>query len=734
MAPTISRMFDVSVALLLFLAGARAQAPADALQALRAMEVDGATTFSRDRLAAALANDGTTMRLLQQPLDDAAAAAIAHRIRALHRRAGHAHAEATGTVVDGVLHVALEAGARYRCGEVRCTGNTALSTAALRERLAAKPKVSIDRQGTLATGSSRTWVPGKFPVMDARATSHLQALVVDAYREIGRYGVRAAVEFVAEDERIVPVVTIADEGREVRVGSLRLHGEDERDAAAVLAGIDFRPGMPASTSAIAHLQRELEATGRYVDVTTRVGDEAPGDLDPLVFRVELRPRVPAPGSFAARDVAQVRAAIAAITRRLERGDVLQLVFTNTEACASGKVELLPGTATLRVGLHGVSFAADHLRLGATPAVKAFLGFTRQQAWVTWGGHTARAAFTAPADIRLRFATLLAKDGEMDVQWGASFHTRDTGGVIDIALHPATAMYILERADGIRRDGDDLELRFGDRILRLSPDGASVDGNLVLETAVSVAQLSWCSDLSEPQAFKANAGPLVETMLVAAFGLAADLLQASGPEDARLVPLVRGIADAATNAIAGSPDRGDHEEAEMPAFDDGPSKSPLELIAIPLAGPATRRWGSSALTELSAAFHCALRGDRQAAAARFSAMLEVEHHGPLSFGIAARVWSLLGNEDAASSFRRLAGRRWSFDAIHDNAARFGADLPALAGLPARIGATWRTAPGLAEGFADLPAGEAGDILAFRRGLELLWDSGGSAWLHNLLLGP
>jgi hypothetical protein len=54
-----------------------------------------------------------------------------------------------------------------------------------------------------------------------------------------------------------------------------------------------------------------------------------------------------------------------------------------------------------------------------------------------------------------------------------------------------------------------------------------------------------------------------------------------------------------------------------------------------------------------------------------------------------------------------------------------------GLPSHIGAAWRRVPELQELLAGLPAGGEGDVIAWQRGIELLWQHGGEASLRALL---
>jgi len=103
------------------------------------------------------------------------------------------------------------------------------------------------------------------------------------------------------------------------------------------------------------------------------------------------------------------------------------------------------------------------------------------------------------------------------------------------------------------------------------------------------------------------------------------------------------------------------------------------------------------------------------------------------GITCVALRLLVGEGPMEEFQQLAEKRWDFGGFYSEAAELGAQLGELTWLPARVGAELRKQPELRELLADLPASEAGDLAAWRKGLELLWDAGGGSALRTAMLG-
>jgi hypothetical protein len=711
-----------------------AQGVVQGLLALRKMEVKGLAEFSRDDVAIALLNDATTLAALQRPLDAEAVALVADRVRELHRRGGYAQAEATGKLADGILHVDLRAGPRFRSGEVRCNGNQVVSTAALRERFAAQPQAPIwatdDAKSAADSDARRAWIAGEFPTMDDRAAERMQRIVRDAYRERGRYGARSAVEFVPDGERMTLVVTVASEGHEVRIRSVALDGEDEAAAAAVLSRAGFVRDTLATREAVAALRHGLEATGRYLQVDVAVGDDAPASLDPLVVKVKPRPGAPALEAVSPRDVGQVQQALRGLVARFERGDTVAVTSTLTEEVAMGTgLRALPGAQSLLLRRDAFLLDVEHMQFGEAPATRLVVGFCGLGCLLGYGELRAvwRTGFQLP--MQLQVVSRLAESGEFELRWGAAFQT-GASGMLDLSLHAATARQLLMRASSVQRDGEVLALRFGETTVRIAGDGVLLDEEIAFTSEDRRFVIAWAKDglgemtgAFEGVAVSSNLGEVVTTMLAATWSQLAT-------DDHRVPALLReGVSTAA--AALEFRDR-PHRLAKptVPRLDKATTVVPAGL-GLQLASPMVSREFQGCLPAICSAFACFLLGDARAAKAAFETLAEDDGGGPLSRGAIAIAWQLLGNERLAGVFRDLAASRMTFDDFWRDAADLAASFPKLHGLPARIGARWRATPELKQLFTGVADGEAGDLAAWRKGLELLWSSGGEQLLRDAL---
>lgn len=711
-----------------------AQGVGEALVTLRKMEVAGLAAFSRDDVAVALLNDATTLTAVQRSLDAETAALVADRVRELHRRGGYAQAEATGKLADGVLRVDLHAGPRFRSGEVRCTGNQVVSAAALRERFAARPQAPMwatDEEKSAANSDARrAWIDGEFPTMDDRAAERMQRIVRDAYRERGRYGARAAVEFVPDGERMTLVVTVASEGHEVRMRSVKLDGEDETAAAAVLSSVGFVRDTLATREAVGALRYGLEATGLYLHVDVAVDDEAPASLDPLVVKVKPRPGAPALDAVSPRDVEQVQRALRGLVVRVERGDTLRVTCTLTEPVPMGEsLRYLPGVASVQVGRDGFLLDVERLQFREAPATRTVFGMCGLGCLFRCGEACAVWRTGVPMPMELRLASQLAESGEFEFRWGAKFHTRGTS-LLDCSLHPATARQVIVRASSVQRDGETLALRFGETTVRIAADGALLDEEIAFTAQQHHFAIAWAKDgLGEMTrafdgvAVTSNLGEVVTTVLAA---IGSQLATA----DPRVPALLReGVSTAAAALEPGV--QGDRPAPSRAPVLDNPTTSVPALFGMILASTVVNREYRGCLPVICSAFACVLLGDSRAAKVAFDMLAEDGSAGPLHRGTVAIGFRLLGNERAADHFRDLAASRATFDDCWRDVADLAASFPALHGLPARIGARWRTAPELKELFTGVADGAAGDLAAWRKGLELLWNNGGERLLRDAL---
>lgn len=720
MLATSLRLVRSSIAVFVLVSLVPAQTPREPLRVLRAMEVAGVAAFDRDAIATALVGDAVTMQALQRAPDEETAAAVAERVRELHRRGGYAKAEARGEFVDGTLRITLTAGTRFRAGPVRCSGNTRVPTARIRDLLGA-----TDR-------GRATWVEGKFPVVDAAIGRSVTTAVQNAYREVGRHGVRVKVDLVPAEDRLLLDVAIDDEGHDVRIQSLRLDGEEPAQRDAVMAAVPFVPGALATSAALATLQSQFESTGRYLSVALDLPAEVPAVLDPLPVTVEVRPGAPAVGTVPARDAEQLRRAIDTLLANVKKGVVVSVAAELAEEVTWGRLRLLPGTVTVHFGQAGIAVAVDRLQWGDAPAAKAMLHIVDDQLTFALGNRIGNWRFAGTVGLQFQITTNFSPTGEAEFRWGIGVST-NPGNEVAAIIHPATATHVLTRATEVRRDGDELTIRFGDTSLRIAADGEIVGQRVAVaadDLALTIALAR--TDLAELRPRPAAggtrhdaAGLLLEGMIA----IATDAFAAAGRDDARLPALMRGCVEAAGAASPEAPNP--EPDVGVPSLAAAPSMQ--AMIATLAAMPAVQRQCQGRIVELSAAFGSLLQGDARVANASFRAMASDERQGPLSLAIAGKLQGLLGNDRAATAFRDLAAARWRFDAFYADAADLAGNLEFLRPWPARIGARWRAQPELRQLGDGLPAGEAGDLAAWQKGLEVLWAAGGEAYLREVLLG-
>lgn len=726
-----------SIAVLLLPLLLPAQAPTEPWRVLRAMEVVEPAIFDRDTIAGVLAADEATRQALRRPLDAETAAVVAERVRELHLRAGFGAAQATGAVVDGVLRITLAAGKRTRSGGVKCTGNTVVATARLRDLLAAtgpKPQSWGLRQGRFDDRWKPTWVEGEFPTLDAKFAQRIEAVVLAAYQDVGRHGVRAKVEFVTVGDRLELHLAVEDEGREVPIASLALAGEDEAQRGPVLAAMHFTPGTLATSAALADLKRQFEATGRYLNVQLDLPAQMPAELDPLTIAVTARPGAPAFGKVPLRDAAQLQLAIDRAQAHMAAGGMLRVAIRNRDPIPAGRFRILPGGVSILLGKFGLVLAVEALQWGETPAVPVAVQVSPEGLTFRHGERCGRWGFDAALGLEAQVTTSFLPSGEAHFRWGVGV-SQKAGEFFAAQIHPATAVHILTKAEEFARNGDELVIRSGGTTARIAADGSIVGQQVTIDldgdqVTIALAAAPDADELSRLFPGAGKAGPASALLLESAGIVLGDLYAAPSGTDPRREALLRGFVAAAASVPATLPAAAPAEQPPTLGNTATPSFESLLGGAV-LRLAVDRRWQGS-IVELGAGFGSLLLRDTGTASARFRAMLANEAQGPLALATAAALHRVLGNERGAAAFRERALERWTFDAVYREAAQLGASLESLRPLPAHVGARWRARPELQDQFASLPAGEAGDLAAWRQGLELLWAVGLGASLRESLL--
>jgi hypothetical protein len=698
----------------------------DALGALRRMEVVGDSPWSRERIAAALAMDLNTLRGIAALSEREQALRFAKRARELHRRAGYADAVVGGDAANGRLLLAVNAGRRHRRGELRCSGNHAVSDAALLAAAAAAGTGTGDANDT-------TWLAGEHGALDERVTARAAAAVVGAYRDVGRHGARATAAFVRDADRMALAIAVTDEGREVRIRNVRLAGElDDEQAAAVLAAVRPAPDALATTAVLDELRRRIEATGLYRHARVAVGDEPAAVLDPLVVDVVPRPDAPPFTAAGQRDAQQVQRAIDRLLPHVRDGALLRCRVVCTWPVPMGAAVLFPGTVELRWGKDGVACDVERLAIGAGPARRFALATSGGELVVTLGERGWRWRLPKPIAAQLTIATRFGASGGGEVVWtlDASTWTRPE---IVFALHEGTAAHLLTRSD-VRRDGDDLLLGIGGAQARIGSDGEVVGRRAVFTHDGNTYELSWNDDDTPPVPRSEVATPAA--LLELAATLLLDALPQSARGDARVAALLRGCTAASSDreldAAASPADARD--EPRMPALDDDAHRRPFAAsIAAMAAAIAVDRSIDGRWSRLAALVGVRATAEPADATIRRAALLRDEASGPLVLALAACWYDLVGEPRWVQRCRDEARARWDLARFQADAADLLRHVAALRALPARVGAHWRTQPELNELLGELPAGEPGDLLAWRKGIEHLWNAGAGDLLRELLLG-
>ena len=206
--------------------------------------------------------------------------------------------------------------------------------------------------------------------------------------------------------------------------------------------------------------------------------------------------------------------------------------------------------------------------------------------------------------------------------------------------------------------------------------------------------------------------------------------AADPTDRkRLRAMARGVMDAWPKPAASSDDS---EEAPSLAGQGGQPPSMLHMFAGLARVPCVRRGYSGRLVSACACVSSYLAGDGRSTGAALNELVEKHEAGPLVLVPLSMLFAMTNNDRPAKGLRELARRRWSFDALWNDAADVFANFPSLAEVPAKAGAAFRRDPDLRRLFAELPDGPDQDVRAFRVAVRYWWSQGGEGMLEKLLL--
>ena len=731
----LSRALVVSLAIAAFLPAQ--QAPP--WRVLREMEVTG-SGYDRDDVAGVLATDFATMRALHRGLDQDTAEGIAERVVVMHRAGGYPDAKATAELVDGGLRIAVQPGSRYRWGGVRCSGNTALTEEQVATALTVPPRPRMPT-GELAPpiASNKALLPvGQFANTTTSRSKRLQQGVVTAYENIGRYGASIKVAHEPDGDKLVLLVTVLDEGREVFLGGVQMDGEpDAETAAAVIAWAVPEVGMLATKAVRDRLRQRIEATARYAEVAVALPEPAPEASSArsatLIVNVV---RIPEPPPFDASHLATAARLDHAMQRSaalLRGGELLQFgVEVGEQLPLQPVLTVHPGRIDLTMGTTGIHLEAEHIAWGDGPVERFALQVDPHGLRLVSG--RSASIFAMPAgkllSVQFQLMSTLHADGNGEIRWGLGTSTGDFPEFF-FDMHPSFAAKLLRGANDVQHVDDDLVVRLGETTLRLGPAGEVRDqpiGFTVLGTECTVGLVSVLPNAVLPANDNAAAAPpedALHKMLVAVLGQTV----AHPTDRKRLRAMARGVIDAwpkPDDMLANL-----HDVPSLPV-EGGQAPTMQFVFAAFVQQPCVRRGWSGQLVEACACASSYLAGDGRTASAALNELVEKQKAGPLLLIPLSMFFGLTNNPRHADALQELARTRWSFDAIWNDAADVLANTPSLADVPARAGAAFRKDPELQWLFDELPDGPAADHRAFRIAVRYWWSHGGESMLKQLLL--
>ncbi|MBL8738256.1 MAG: hypothetical protein JNL12_17635 [Planctomycetes bacterium] len=698
------------VALLVTGASVHAQAPSVG-RVLRTMEIDGCSAAQRDAIAAHLFLDDDVANALARRLDEPAARLVADRLATLYHEDGFPAAEVTARLVDGVLHLRVVAGAERLAGPITVRGESPLSPDAL--------AACLGKVGT----KEALWQVGRPAAVGAEHAARIERAVVAACEANGRRGARVAATFDttgdATGDAVGLVLTFAEPGAEVRIQSVVLQGDDEAHAKSSLHGSSFTPGMLATTAAIDGLVRHCLETGRYL----RIEPVLPAGqvLDPLVLQATMRPGAETMQDVPREDIALLQRFLDGLrtTAELPESRALQAHVL----AGDDPTGYFPNGIRLLVGRHGGLLAAEPLSLGGVSA-PAVLTVHEQGLHVRLGDLAWGIGGGASSHVSLTIRAAITEEGTAHVNYGLGWSTKRRAP-IEIEAHPGFVAYSLstgrlvvrreEAAVHVEVGPGLVELTFdregGFQAIRVGSELRDAGGSFAIVDAPSFA------DVREPAGSGGSAGrELLQSLVRAAGGDPAVAVE--------MVALLRSVVDHGAAWTS--------EGAKEPPLRHRPhagSGLVRPLCARVATARAARGWPLLIVDVL-----LALEGrkpDAWRAAGR--AFERAEGLGPLAWATAAQAHAYYGREVLVRPLRSRGREQLQLPALQRDLDDLCASVPFLAGLPQRLGATWRALPELRERFAALPPGDAGDRQAFELGIGLLWEHGGrdllAAWLRD-----
>lgn len=714
----------------------------------------GNATFPADEIRRAIGWYPPAVLAISEGDQATACDVLASGIVEGYRRAGFAEASVRTKVTPVGLEFDIVEGRRARCGQIVFEGNLRVPTADLIAALRAEqdPEVSFDlvsataRRGRPRVGLSDWWRPSEFARCDASSATAAAAAIADAYGRLGFTKARATVSFRPSGERVDLHVAVLDEGDQVRVASVMVVGEQVDALPAVMARIAWQPGCLYTRALRDDLERQLLRTGRYA--TVRCDEPGPHQrlLDPLVLRVQRVGYPPGDDAGTQRDFAQLLAMFEAVARHFEQGR--GVLFTGevpaAEVDAAGWIG--PGALRARLGHQSLSVEVEALRGSGGRYAPFSCDLTSDAILLVHGDRWAfaRAAGIIGLELALESRPQTGL-GAQELNWGVGIRTGVSGSSQRVRFHPTTAAYLLQEGPvRCRRDGDHLVLRVGHADLRIGPDGTFEPREIpVGGTAggpsgrVSLADEGGQIDFDARRA-RLPAGqevPIANLLSSMCLGAALDRIEARGIDLGEAQPLFHAIRrlpmPAAAAELFTAHDRFSIVWPNPPAEHKEGIQSMIGRLATFLAATwpgdgwpaAVLGAGPRLLGE---------GGSAQRAASHLYELREDPKFGPLALSTIAAAIQWLGFDRPAAIVRKEALGRCSFDnALADLESMTRPD-GFVGELLRSLGRHWRTDPATAA-LCKVPDGPDADLVACRKGLQMLWDAGLGAALRRALGG-
>jgi len=691
---------------MLAVGAAHAQAPSVG-RVLRAMQIDGCSPAQRDAIAMHLHRSDDVANALARPLDEAAARVVAGRLATLYHEDGFPAAEVTARLVDGVLHLRVVPGTERKAGPITVRGESPLSQDAL--------TACLGKVGT----KEALWQVGEPAAVGAEHAARIERAVVAACEANGRRGARVAATFDTTGDAVGLVVTFAEPGTEVRIQNVVLQGDDEAHAKSSLLGAAFTPGMLATTAAIDGLVRHCLETGRYLRIEPVL--PAGQAFDPLVLRATMRPGAETMADVPREDIALLQGFFARLATRtkLPGGRAVQIRGVPLEE----DFGFFPKGLDLMVGSNGAQITSEVLAIGEFSA-PFVIGLFEEGVFLRFGPQSWHWEPARIGRVSWSIAAQMIESGTAEIRYGFGWGMKERP-LFELDVHPGFVAYSLGTGRVLlRREGELVHVDVGPGILELRLDrSGDVQGVALGSSGLGDGFSVQLVDMPSYADSLAAAGAGSGTVREGGQGSAGH-----SDDDPTITKELAVMVGSLLELEWGAPS----EDLAPPQLSSrfGRASGVVRLLCSVVATRSSARGWPLLMTDMLLALEAGKQDAWRAAGRAFE---RAEHVGPLAWAVAAQVHGLYGRGALVRPMRSRGREQLQLPALQRDLDDLCASVPFLAGVPQRLGATWRALPELRERFAALPAGEAGDRQAFELGIGLLWEHGGrdllARWLQD-----